>query len=348
MAQSKRNHFVPRWLLRRFACLDGKNHDQIWVLRARGKPFRTHINNAGSGNYFYGDPGNGLESLFARTDDRDSKVLAHIEQTADLSFHGEAICRMVRLLSIRTRSLRRKFSDTTADLFAMLEASATTPEVEPFMRAQLSRIFDAQFEKAWNEQPALVRTRVPKGRARTFARAELERLDLRSAMAHVFGMVKDKIPWDEAAERGHVNGLLKLLQQAESEPVPDGWRRLTWRVVQMPPRSLVLGDCTVFAVQHGSTAPLACVDAGKDPAGLCMPIAPDALLVGTVPGQPFPLEPGAINGASAAHSFDSIFASEVTQEVLGLISTLGAARGVLPPEKMDAISRSAWRDLDKK
>lgn len=348
MAQKKRNHFVPKWLLRRFACPDSKDRDQLWLFRASGKPFRTHINNAGSGNYFYGDPGNGLEDILARIDDRDSGVLATIERTADLSPHADAICRMVRLLSIRTRSLREKFTDTATDIFAMLEGSVDDPEAEPLIRAQMASIFDAEFDKAWDKQPALVRMLMPKDKARALARVEMDRMDLRSAMTQVFGMVRDKIPWEEAAERGHVNGLLKLLQQAESEPVPDGWRRLVWQVVRMPTRALVLGDCAAFAVRGEAPAILAGADAGKEPAGLCMPIAPDALLVGIVPGQCFPSEAAAINHASVAHSFDSFFASEVTDAALALMERLGASRGVLPPEQMKEIGRSAWRDLDKK
>ena len=112
-------------------------------------------------------------------------------------------------------------------------------------------------------------------------------------------------------------------------------------------RALVLGDCAVFAVRGEAPTALAGADAGKEPAGLCMPIAPDALLVGTVPDQTFPTEAAAINGASADHSFDSFFASEVTDATLALIGRLGAARGVLPPEEMQAIGKSAWRDLDK-
>jgi hypothetical protein len=348
MAQKKRNHFVPKWLLRRFACADSKDRDQLWLFRASGKPFRTHINNAGSGNYFYGDPGNGLEDILAKIDDRDSSVLATIERTADLGPHAVAICRMVRLLSIRTRSLREKFTDTTTDLFAMLEGSVDEPEAEPLIRAHMASIFDAEFDKAWDKQPALVRMLMPKDKARAMARVEMDRMDLRPAMAQVFGMVRDKIPWDEAAERGHVNGLLNLLQQAESEPVPDGWRRLVWQVVRMPTRALVLGDCAAFAVRGEAPAILAGADAGKEPAGLCMPIAPDALLVGIVPGQCFPSEAAAINHASVAHSFDSFFASEVRDAALALMERLGASRGVLPPEQMEEIRRSAWRDLDKK
>jgi hypothetical protein len=348
MAQKKRNHFVPKWLLRRFACPESQARDQIWLFRATGKPIRTHINNAGSGNYFYGDPGNGLEDILAKIDDRDSGVLTTVERATDLGPHADAICRMVRLLSIRTRSLREKVTDTATDLFAMLEASVDDPEAEPLIRAHVASVFEADFEKEWEKQPALVRMLMPKDRVLALARVEMQKMDLRSAMAQVFGMVKDKIPWVEAAERGHVNGLLKLLQQAETEPIPEGWRCLSWRVVRMPSMSLILGDCAVFAVRGVPPTPLAGADAGKDPAGLCMPIAPDALLVGTVPDQPFPAEELTINGASAAHSFDSFFASGVTDATLALVARLGAARGVLPPAEMQAIGRSAWRDLDKK
>lgn len=347
MAQKKRNHFVPKWLLRRFACPDSKDRDQLWLFRANGKPFRTHINNAGSGNYFYGDPGNGLEEIFAKIDGRDSGVLTTIEHATDLSPHADAICRMVRLLSIRTRSLRQKFTDTVTDLIAMLEAGAEDPESEPLIRAHMANFFDAEFEKMWDKQPAVVRTLVAKEKARGLARIEMQKLDLRSAMLQVFGMVKSKTPWDEAAERGHINGLLRLLQQAESEPTPDGWRRLVWRVVKMPSRALVLGDCAVFAVRGEPPALLAGADAGKEPAGLCLPIAPDALLVGAVPNQTFPTEALAVNGASVAHSFDSFFASEVTDATIALVGQLGAARGVLPPEGMQAIGKTAWRDIDR-
>lgn len=348
MAQKKRNHFVPRWLLRRFACSDRRDRDQIWLFRASGKPFRTHINNAGSGNYFYGDPNNGLEDILAKIDDRDAGVLATIERNADLVSHADAICRMVRLLSIRTRSLREKFTDTAMDLVAMLEDSAGNPESELLMRAHMANIFDVEFEKTWEKQPAFVRRLVPKDKACAFARVEMARMDLRTMMAQVFGAVRDKIPWDEAAERGHVNGLLKLLQQAESEPVPDGWRPLVWQVVRMPTRALVLGDCATFAVRGEAPVILAGADAGKEPAGLCMPIAPDALLVGIVPGQRFPSDATTINDASVAHSFDSFFAAEPTDAVVALMRRIGASRGVLPPEQMQEIGRSAWRDLDKK
>lgn len=348
LAQKKRNHFVPKWLLRRFACPDSRDRDQIWLFRGSGKPFRTHINNAGSGNYFYGDPNNGLEEILAKIDDRDSTVLATIERSTNLLPHAEAICRMVRLLSIRTRSLREKFTDTAMDLFAMLEDSAGNPASEPLMRAHMASIFDAEFEKTWEKQPAIVRTLIPKGKARALARVEMEKMDLRAAMAQVFGAVRDKIPWDEAAERGHVNGLLKLLQQAESEPVPDGWRRLVWQVVRMPTRALVLGDCAAFAVRGEAPAILAGADAGKEPAGLCMPIAPDVLLVGVVQSQCFPSDVATINDASVAHSFDSFFASEATGAALSLMARLGASRGVLPQEQMREIGRSVWRNLDKK
>lgn len=346
MAQKKRNHFVPKWLLRRFTCADSKDHNHIWLFRANGKPLRTHINNAGSGNYFYGDPGNGLEDILAKIDDRDSAVLTTIEQAADLVPHADAICRMTRLLSIRTRSLREKFTHTAIDLVGMLEESVDDPEAEPLMRAHLDRIFDAEFEKWWNEQPALVRKHLPKAKTRDLARAEAQKVDLRAAVAQLLEAVNDRVPWNEAAERGHVNGLLKLLQQAESEPVPDGWRRLTWRVVRMPSPTLVLGDCAVFAFRDESF--LACAEAGRDPAGICMPIGPGALLVGTVPGQAVPTESPAINGASVAHSFDSFFASEATDSATALVDHLGAARGVLAPQEMQAIGKSAWRDLDKK
>jgi hypothetical protein len=249
-------------------------------LRTSGKPFRTHINNVGSGNYFYGDPGNGLEDILARIDDRDSGVLTVGERDADLSPHADAICRMVRLLSIRTRSLREKFTCTATDLFAMLEASADDPEAEPLMRVRLESIFDAQFEKVWDKQPTVVRTSVPKEKARALARVNLQKTDLRSAMSQVFGMVKGKIPWNDVSGRGHVNGLLKLLQQAESDPVPEGWRRLVWRVVMMPSKALVLGNCAALAVRGEPPSLIASANAGMDPAGLCMPKAPHALLVG--------------------------------------------------------------------
>lgn len=347
MAQKKRNHFVPRWLLRRFACADSKDRDQIWLFRTTGKPFRTHINNAGSGNYFYGDPANGLEDLLAKIDDRDSGVLAAIERATDLTPHAEAICRMVRLLSIRTRSLREKFTDTGKDVLAMLEESTNDPEAEQLLRAHLSSSFEAEFEKTWANQPALVRRMLSKDQARALARAELEQTDLRATAARVLGEVRDKVPWDEAAERGHVNGLLQLLRQAEVEPVPDGWRRLAWQVVRMPAPTLVLGDCAVFAVRGGLPEIIAGADAVHEPSGLCMPIAPDALLVGVVPGQCFPNEAGAINDASVSHSFDSFFAPAVTDDTRSLIGRLGAVRGVLPPEDMREIGRPAWRDLDK-
>ncbi len=347
MAPKKRNHYVPKWLLRRFTCPDSKNHDQIWMLRTEGKPIHTHINNAGSCNYFYGDPENGLEEIFSRLDDRDSTVLSTIEHADDLAPHSEPICRMVRLMLIRTRSLRQKFTDTTMNLFKLLEESASNPEILPYLRAHLASIFDEEFEKSWNQQPPSIRSLLPKIAARELMREQLEQLDLNAAMVQIFGQVKDKIPWHKAAEEGHNTGLLKLVQDVESESIPEGWLQLKWQIIRFSDTPLILGDCVVFAVRGNPALALNGSDAGKSPAGVCMPIAPDALLVGTIPDQPYLKDPPTINEASAAHSFDSFFASEIPKCILDLTTSLGKMQGLLASDEIDELSETAWKNLGR-
>ena len=78
-----------------------------------------------------------------------------------------------------------------------------------------------------------------------------------------------------------------------------------------------------------------------------MPIAPDTLLVGTMPNQPYLNDPITINKASAAHSFDSFFAPSISKNTLTQNATLGSERGALTSEKVHELGKSAWKNIGK-
>jgi hypothetical protein len=98
-----RQHFIPRYLLRRFA----NGHGQVRVLRRDGQQFVTSITNIGVENEFFGPPGSGSADEAITVEE--SRVLALLNVINDHPqgpVQNHLAAQVIVHLTVRARSLR--------------------------------------------------------------------------------------------------------------------------------------------------------------------------------------------------------------------------------------------------
>ena len=341
----KRNHYVPQFLLRRFASRGNRKRHWIWQFRSGADPVEIVTKDAAVSTYFYGQPATGVEDAFADLEGAQASLLREIDAGTDPNDKGRELCSLVWSLAFRTKALRSHFAATAQRGIEQMRQVDEQTVAEAFERnidKNFDRLLEAELAKYPASHQALIRDAMS-APGTPEAMKEHVLKEVAKSVPQVDGILgKIGALVGKATDSGHVKALVELL--AEGKGVPDSFQVPHWSIEQFKPNTVVLGDCAVFAVGPGG-------DSGalgkftKNFESLYAPISHDRVLVGRrdTGGRVFCLDE--INVASVQCSLQAFFASRSTRMEVELSSQIETGAPILSDDELAQIAKESWSNL---
>jgi Protein of unknown function (DUF4238) len=324
MGRARRNHYIPQFLLRRFASrTDGQKH-LIWQLSRDGAVREISTRDAAVATDFYGDASNSIEPALAILEAGYGGALAAIDRGSIPP--NDVLRQFVWTTAARTRAIREQFVDMgEATLDRVFDYLANTEEGK-------NELFDYSRSRPLFSD-ALLR-KLPTKQQRQFSirqRMELER-ELRQRargsldLPAIFAQIKEGLAKAGGFSPAAARGQLQVLRG----DVRQWFQPSRWEV--QPGSALILGDCCVVAVDaEGNTGSL--ITIGRERRRVLLPISPTQILVGYEADEPSsPVDLDAINLASAELSDSVIYASRAGDRERGLAAQIGRRAALLPED----------------
>jgi len=340
LADRRRNHFVPRFLLSRFASRAAGKKSWIWQLSRDREPIEISTRDAAVATDFYGGPETGFEDALAVAETRFSRTLSAIDSGEAAQDQAEGLRELVWNLAVRTRALRKQFENVAGRLAAKAIETVTSKGVgdalAQYIRSDLDRLMD---EGISGLSPG----------EQVFARASLKDSTVREAMlgpaeelirflprlfsAHAFDMLGSQSGLQDASEQGQVEGLSRLLEEIG---VPDSFAPLRWEVCSTAP--LVLGDIGVWAAtEDGGVGSL--FHRKNSWHSVYLPISASQLLVAFRDSRTSVMDAEKVNLVSAELSWSHIYCSEISDSFRSLALAIGRGDPIMSdPDLAELVS----------
>ena len=341
----ERNHFIPRFLLNRFASRREGEKRWIWQLGPGSEPKEISTRDVAVESHFYGGSETGVETAFAAAESRFGAVLQALDRGEGATDHSDTLRALTWTLAIRTRALRKQFAETADQLVARLAESASSEEArEAFareFRGQFDVLIDEMLAKLPIHQRELLKIPLVRELLMNLGEQHARSFDLRGLMVKFIAVVRSQESLSQSARKGQIRGLAQLLGE---KGVPNSFAPSHWSVRCVAPGRLILGDgCVVAASESHAAGSL--FRLGNSWPSLYLPICPSALLVGKLnPADP-ELELEQVNRASAELSWSHIYSCRIDEQEAYLAHLVGSGAAFLTAEELSAVVDSAWSEL---
>lgn len=338
MADRRRNHFVPRFLLNRFKSrADGKK-SWVWQLSPDGKPIEISTRDAAVATQFYGGSETGVEDALAVAEARFARTLSALDAGEPARDHAECLRELVWNLAVRTRAFRRQFENVAERLTTKVIETITSEEVEDalvhFIRSDFDRLMDEGISSLSPEDQLLARagSKSPPIRdALLESTEEMIRLLPKLFSAHALNIRESQGFLNAASEEGQIEGLSRLLTDSK---VPDSFSPHIWEVHRTEP--LLLGDvCVWAATEDGEVGSL--LHSKNTWHTVYFPISPSQLLVAYHVSSVDLMDAEALNAASAKLSWSHIYCSAVSESFRRLAQTIGTGDPIMSEAELEEL-----------
>lgn len=261
MSGRRRHHFIPRFLLNRFASRREGRKAWVWQFdRTRARELSTK--DVAVSRDFYGGPASTLEDDLAEHEGAWASALGEVERTGDCRPNIEALRAFVWTLAIRGRAIRSQLGA----LPVRIVQRALTPErallLQEQSKARMLERLEGDLSSLWDALPPDIAAAV---RAKLASDPDLER-QIREQMMQIVPSLEvadDLIAathgphvregFQSTARTGLVQGLAGFVS-SEPTPVPESFRPAKWRVLDAHDQEIVLGDLCVIALRDDRTA----------------------------------------------------------------------------------------------
>ena len=342
----KRQHILPRFLLKGFASKIQGENIFAWVYRKGNTPFETKIENISVEKHFYGKEGEisaddeitSLESGYAHLIDtlRGEKDNTQISDPRVANFAAH--------LSIRTKHLRESLRESTEYL------------LEQFV--EYLSDFD-NFKKLLLSNPKLVREELVKllkdipvpdwQKGMLLEVMELyaptlmdeQKPELEIMMRGLFEEVKGVLP--KAFREGHIKSLAK---NPSPKPRADEYGELNWFVHETE-SPLILGDTGCLFEIDGERRFKPIDDKGDKIVNIFLPIASNKVLIGTSFSASAKVDIKTLNKAIAKCSYEYFLCSESSPDKVALAATIGMWAGILNKKEMEQLLGEIIHDIQR-
>lgn len=124
MSASRRNHFIFRLLLGRFASRVVGEKSWIWQVSSNGAACQISTRDAAVSVDFYGGCETGLENALKKFEAEFHQALTAVESGANPHTYSDVLSRLIWTLSARTRALRSNFEKVGSQVLAVMCESA--------------------------------------------------------------------------------------------------------------------------------------------------------------------------------------------------------------------------------
>src|SRR5262249_7691932 len=160
---------------------------------------------------------------------------------------ADELWHMVYLMAYRTSPLRSALRTVGEGFIDFLHSKADSSAMRERVLAHFAEHFDENLEEALNRLPPAIATALRENREvfKAYAARGLESTDLGALVRTLLGEVKKQESFQSAPKRGHNQGVSKLIEQGRG---PGAAKPVTWRILEDPSGSVILGDCPGGAV----------------------------------------------------------------------------------------------------
>lgn len=286
LMSGKRQHFLPRFLLKGFASRRKGKQWFIWVFHAGNAPFETNIVNIGTESHFYGTPGPGtLDERLTEAESDDSNLVEKLRSgNAQALRDRQRLASLVFRLGARSRNLRQAFSDAAGRVLATITEHASHPakaarmareglDANPdIMRREITRLLEEQYGRKPD------RNEVARAEAR-FRPRLMPLIDAQAngiaALMKMFGdRPQERRP--EITKRSHNSALSRMKSEVCFEKT---YLQFDWHVRHFE-SPIVLGDVGPVAVARNRTYQRVFFDP-EQVVAVALPIASHEVLIGS-------------------------------------------------------------------
>ena len=350
MGQKKRNHYIPKFLLKRFAADAAGSSPRVWQYRLGSGPKLVGVSDAGVARYFYGEPENGVEEELSVVESRHSPVIDAVAHGEDPQRFESELAEFAWYMSLRTENIRASFGTAVERGLDGLADTASSDEA----RAALDRFMVAEFDEMVERTlldlglpPAAIaefRNAYPQLRPVLLnkTRDQLSQSDLGGFFQQLFSSMLEENPLPKTLQRGQVDGMSKALRGAHEL---DRFAAASWRSVRFRTPGLILGDGVVIAMngQREFAHPLRF---GAEWAELWIPISPYMLLIASREARRAD-SPAltTVNELTASLSTQCFFASRSSETERALAEQIGTREPGISASEVDTLFRQTWQDM---
>jgi len=345
----RRNHYIPRMLLNRFASRSQAEKFWVWQVCKQGEPKEISTKDAAVSSFFYGTSDTGVEEALAVLESRVAHALERIEAGEPFTQFQEELRRFVYLVFIRTRALREHFIETGQRAIGAFARSLRPDIVRKAVKREMDGSFDNLLIEAATILPppqreamlSLLKMRQVRDFLLHSVAREIDSTDITSLIRGCLDALQERRLLCKPASDGQIRGLARLLEQSH---IPESFNPQKWKLARASSSPFVLGDICAFAQSHdGRYGSL--LRFGDDWDAVFLPVSRCSLLIGTRNEYSLPFDLGLTNKISAELSRDFIFASEVTDGVRMLAGSIGRGSVLLSDEEIDVTMEEVWSDL---
>ncbi len=335
--KKRRNHFIPRFLLNRFASrIEGKKY-WVWQVAHTGSPIEISTRDAAVTPYFYGTPDSGVEDAFATVETRFGQTLIAIDAGDSPQAHSEDLRQYVWTLAVRTRALREQLIATTDRFLTGFAEFAYTQKARHALTRQLESAVDDQINEMFSKIP-YPQGIVAKRLFRQLAIKQARALDPALLLTDFVNILRQQDILGKAGSRGHVQALAALLK---SRGAPDSFKPSCWQVLSAPSGIFVLGDACIFAISEDNSCG-SLLRFSQTWRELYFPISTSQVIIAKHDTSPPLLDLIDINRASFMLAFSHIYASRMTSDIQNLSTYIGKAEPILSKKEMQGVIEESW------
>ncbi len=153
MTARRRNHFVPRFLINRFASRWKGDTAWVWQHSRDADPIEISTRDAGVSRDFYGGSESPVEDGFAQIESQFGSLLASLDRGEEGALSSEDLRRLTWSTAVRTRALRLQMISTAQGMMDQLEMALSTPEAARYMTQEAKANFGSLVKGALKDRP---------------------------------------------------------------------------------------------------------------------------------------------------------------------------------------------------
>lgn len=338
----KRQHYIPRMLLKGFASKSDPENAKFWIWQVRPShpPIEISTKDAAVEKNFYGGD-QALESRLSEFESANSKVVEQLlagEEPNNLSSQIELF---VWSQAVRTKAIRDEFISAAIHLLETTARSIYSSTFKESVSARVHADFETLIAENSSNLPLIQRitleelVKVPDARNLILdslvAQASIENVQ-RLLVATIHGVINSGI-LREKANAGFYKGLESMLKMTSSS---ERYRPEFWELTRFKEHSILLGDICTFAISaDGSFGSIPKVGEGWQT--LVLPVAHNAVLLGHRSTERSIITTDLLNLASSSLSTDKYYCSSDSDQLTAYNNKIGSVEPLVAQHEIETM-----------
>lgn len=280
----KRQHFIPRFLMKGFRSHSERGQDFTWVFRSGSSPFNPNITNIGLETHFYTDINDtGLDKKITDAEQEYSNLIDDLRNHRTGRIANDLIPEFIAHMEVRTRHFRINFLQMSEDLVDLMIDYLS--EGDTFFEYAFNNIRDPN-SLMHNEfiqefiNAGESKERIEKGIEKDPEMLMILLKVLLPSSNSIHAFLKNIFPKESLSDiikRSHINSLKKSISPKIRI---NFYKEFDYYVREFSPKNLILGDSPVLFKVDKEKPYCTFTDKDTEIHAIFLPLCKNKLLVG--------------------------------------------------------------------